>query len=90
LYKLIKESLSLLASKRVLLLEMSKFLEDIYYNIIMQGDFKVLKNAKEEVDYHYIYFVYLSENNYIYKLNSNRIRPINRGILVNKYKDILG
>jgi ubiquitin carboxyl-terminal hydrolase L3 len=90
LHKLIKESSSLSASERALLLESSELLEDAYRNVAMQGDSEVPEDAEEEVDYHYICFVCSSENNHVYELDGDRIGPIDRGVLVNEYEDMLG
>ena len=90
MHKLIKESPSLSASERALLLESSELLEDAYRNVAMQGDSEVPEDAEEEVDYHYICFVCSSENNHVYELDGDRIGPIDRGVLVDEYGDMLG
>lgn len=90
LHKLVKESSSLSANERALLLENSDFLEEAYRNIAIQGDSAVPEDAEEEVDYHYICFVSSSENNHVYELDGDRQGPVDRGTVIARDEDMLG
>ncbi|ORY71013.1 uncharacterized protein BCR38DRAFT_479542 [Pseudomassariella vexata] len=80
LSNLLKTCARLDPSKRATALEDDIELESAYRNVALQGESEVLANPEDEVDFHYVCFVKIHEDDRLYELDGHRKGPFHRGL----------
>jgi ubiquitin carboxyl-terminal hydrolase L3 len=75
--------------ERFSVLEASAELEDAYAKVALQGTSRVLDNAEDEVDFHYVCFVKSHKSGRLYELGGDRRGPVDRGLVLGPKEDVL-